>query len=310
MGGKMKLKVLLGLAIICLMVCSNSSVAVDFKCYSAPDTCQVCWDTTQTPATVKVLDLHACDTVRIGCPVCVNDLAVGDSFQVPIYLYNDAKIDAFSFPFRHYGRHLRFGWGGDNGLDCTDGTILTVSQQGGIQFTLDEGEPDTDTASALLGWVDWSASGKPILANTTGAAKLLGYLYLVLTPGVTNQVVRFDTAFFPPAGEWLACNDRSVLSGVMERPKFVTCRELASPPCDINLGDTPEYYSCGDVDGSGNINIADLVYIIDYIFRQGAPPQDALGGDVDCDLKVTIADVVYLINYVFRAGPKPCLGCE
>ena len=205
----MRFRVLLGLAIICLVAWSSTSATSISSRYSAPDTCQVCWDTTETPARLPVLDLHACDTVRIGCPICVNDLAVGDSFQVPIYLYNDAKLGALSLPFRHYGRHLRFGWGGDNGLDCTMARCLTAIQQGGLSITLMKEIQYEDTVSALLGWVDFSATGKPILANTTGNAKLLGYLYLVLTDTI-HQVVRFDTAFYPPAGQWVATNDRTV----------------------------------------------------------------------------------------------------
>jgi len=142
---------------------------------------------------------------------------------------------------------------------------------------------------------------------------------LVLTDTI-RQTIDFDSLFYPPAGRFvLICRDsiRDSISFLQIppfltaqlTPKFVMCREVASPPCDINLGDTPET-PCGDVDGSRNINIADAVYMVNYIFRSGAPPQDTMGGDVDCDLKVTIADVVYLINHIFRAGPKPCLGCE
>ena len=263
-----------------------------------------------------MLDLHACDTVRIGCPICVNDLAVGDSFQVPIYLYNDAKIGAFSFPFRHYGKNLRFGCADadDEPSTCEfnfDGaTVLTTSQKGGIQFILDEGAPDEDTVSCLLGWIDFSGT-KPIAVNTTGAAKLLGSFYLVLTEA-TDQVVRFDTAFYPPAGQWIAYNAPTVPNAPAEYPMFVMCRDF-TPPCDIAFGytpDTPECSSCGDVDESSENNIADAVYMVNYIFGHGTPPQDASGGDFDCDLRVTIADVVYFINYIFVGGPKPCLGCE
>jgi hypothetical protein len=87
-------------------------------------------------------------------------------------------------------------------------------------------------------------------------------------------------------------------------PQLVHC-----PDGDIVLGGTPDTL-CGDVDGSSHIDIADVVYMVNYIFRQGASPQDTRGGDVDCDLRVTIADVVYLVNHIFRAGPNPCNGCE
>jgi hypothetical protein len=245
-GGKMKLRVLFVFAAVCVVLMAAESFAT-VTCYSAPDTCEVCRDQT---GTITVLDLHACDTVRIGCPVCVNGLVPGDSFAIPIYLYNDAKLSSLSLPFRHYGTHLRFGFGGDGGVDPT-GSFLTTTQQAGLSLTLDEGDPpDEDTVSCLVGWIDLSGT-KPLAINTTGAAKLLGYLYWVQTPGITSEVVRFDTAFYPPAGEWIANNQVSVLSGVAEHPKFVICKSF-TPPCDIALpteevttGSLPQKFELG-----------------------------------------------------------------
>ncbi len=232
----MRSRFLFALVAVCALLMSAESFATE-TCYSATDTCQVCRNQS---GTITVLDLGVCDTVRIGCPVCINDLAVGDSFLVPIYFYNDKKISAFSLPFRHYGVGLRFGCADYDGDPSTcemnfDGaTVLTTTGKAGIQFTLDEGDPDTDTANVLIGWLDMSGS-KPIAANTTGQAKLLGSLYLVLADSrAHDQVVRFDTAFMAPAGEWIANNEVAILSGIMERPKFVICQNSGSP-CDIAL---------------------------------------------------------------------------
>ncbi len=62
----------------------------------------------------------------------------------------------------------------------------------------------------------------------------------------------------------------------------------------------------GDVDGDGSITIADVVFLINYIFLGGAAPYPISLGDVDCSGSINIADVVYLINYVFSHGPAPC----
>jgi hypothetical protein len=229
-GGKMRLKVLFVLVAACVVLMAAESFAAE-TCYSAPDTCQVCRD--NGSGAITRLDLGVCDTVRIGCPVCETGLVPGDSFMVPIYFYCDKKIASLSLPFRHYGTNLTYGFGGDAGIDFTGANLLTLSQQGNIQFTTDLGTPDKDTASCLVGWVDYSGT-HPIPANTTGAAKLLGYIYLVLAPGVTNQVVRFDTAFYPPAGEWLANNEIAIQSGIAEKPKFAICQHF-TPPCDIAL---------------------------------------------------------------------------
>jgi hypothetical protein len=65
----------------------------------------------------------------------------------------------------------------------------------------------------------------------------------------------------------------------------------------------------GDIDHSGNatIDISDLMYLIDYQFRDGPPPTCRYEGDVngDGDELIDIADLVYLIDYMFTDGPAP-----
>jgi len=61
----------------------------------------------------------------------------------------------------------------------------------------------------------------------------------------------------------------------------------------------------GDADGSGGVDIDDVVYLIAYIFSSGPPPNPYAAGDVDCSGFVDIDDVVYLIAYIFSSGPPP-----
>ena len=65
----------------------------------------------------------------------------------------------------------------------------------------------------------------------------------------------------------------------------------------------------GDVDHSGvePIDIADLVYLVDYMFNQGPPPPCWDDGDIDGSgiAPIDIADLVYLVDYMFNAGPPP-----
>jgi len=66
---------------------------------------------------------------------------------------------------------------------------------------------------------------------------------------------------------------------------------------------------CGDVSGDGVINSADVVYLIDYLFKDGTPPQCQpvnACAVVNLDSTVNSADIVYLINYLFKNGPHPC----
>jgi hypothetical protein len=72
----------------------------------------------------------------------------------------------------------------------------------------------------------------------------------------------------------------------------------------------PAAYLCGDADASGKINVADAVFVINYIFASGAAPDPLARFDNDCNAKVNVADIVYLINYIFASGPAPCASCK
>lgn len=65
-------------------------------------------------------------------------------------------------------------------------------------------------------------------------------------------------------------------------------------------------YICGDATDDGQVNVADAVYIINYVFRGGPAPTPLEAGDANCDSSINVADAVYTVNYVFRAGPAPC----
>ncbi len=63
----------------------------------------------------------------------------------------------------------------------------------------------------------------------------------------------------------------------------------------------------GDVNSDGVIDVGDVIYVINYLYRNGPAPNPSTIGDVNCDGVVEVGDVVYLINYLYRGGPSP--GC-
>jgi len=65
-------------------------------------------------------------------------------------------------------------------------------------------------------------------------------------------------------------------------------------------------YICGDANANGAVNVADAVYIVSYIFREGPLPTPFDAGDANCDGNVNVGDAVYIVNYIFREGPPPC----
>jgi hypothetical protein len=80
------------------------------------------------------------------------------------------------------------------------------------------------------------------------------------------------------------------------------------PPAD---GSSNYSYDClphlkGDVNCDDVTNSADIVFLINYLFKSGPAPDPLELGDVNCDEVVNSADVVYMINYLFKGGPAPC----
>jgi hypothetical protein len=65
-------------------------------------------------------------------------------------------------------------------------------------------------------------------------------------------------------------------------------------------------YLVGDANGDGQINLADAVYLVNYLFIGGPPPDPLEAGDANCDGEADLADAVYIINYLFIGGPPPC----
>jgi len=71
------------------------------------------------------------------------------------------------------------------------------------------------------------------------------------------------------------------------------------------IGDVCEYI-CGDANGDADVNVSDAVWIINYVFVNGAPPDPLESGDANCDGDVNVSDAVWIINFVFINGFDPC----
>jgi hypothetical protein len=78
---------------------------------------------------------------------------------------------------------------------------------------------------------------------------------------------------------------------------------VAISPCPVIM--------TGDVNLSGTLTSADIIYLVNYVFKSGPPPLPcAAAGDVNCSGTITSADIIYLVNHVFKSGPPHCDVCR
>jgi hypothetical protein len=64
-------------------------------------------------------------------------------------------------------------------------------------------------------------------------------------------------------------------------------------------------FVCGDINGTGNVDIADIVYLVAYFFKLGPQPDPLYCADTNGDSSVNVADIVYLVVFLFKHGPAP-----
>jgi len=81
---------------------------------------------------------------------------------------------------------------------------------------------------------------------------------------------------------------------------------------NINLYQKDSSYNdvlCGDANNDSLVNVGDVIYLINYVFK-GAPAPDPLcQGDANGDGEVNTGDPVYLITYIFNGGKPPVTTC-
>lgn len=65
----------------------------------------------------------------------------------------------------------------------------------------------------------------------------------------------------------------------------------------------------GNMDGIGAVNVADLTFAVDYLFKQGPNPPCPDECDVNMDTRMNVDDLSYLVNFLFKQGPDP-MNCE
>jgi len=107
---------------------------------------------------------------------------------------------------------------------------------------------------------------------------------------------------------WCLVQNDSVVGTAPDTVFLEALTVIAQDYCKADtLSFTVRTYLCGDANADGIIDIGDVVYLINYLYKDGLAPDPLEAGNVNCDGVIDLGDVVYLINYLYKNGLPP--GC-
>ncbi len=66
----------------------------------------------------------------------------------------------------------------------------------------------------------------------------------------------------------------------------------------------------GDCNSNIVVEAGDIVYLINYLFQHGSPPDPFCVGDVNGSGTIEVGDISTLISYLYRGGSPPLDGCH
>jgi len=176
--------------------------------------------------------------------------------------------------------------------------------------------------------------GGTVPAIPTGGPRLLTRVWLSRTvPSEILDTLTNRTAFIfvDQVATHFSTSDAQTIGRLDSTVVYDSIFCVNPPVCDtldtIQVTDTVFYFdttafvyirgartwgpSCilGDVNNSGTINSADIIYLVGYVFRGGPPPAcNPNGGDVTCNGRTDAADIILIVNHVFKGAPAPS-GC-
>ena len=129
---------------------------------------------------------------------------------------------------------------------------------------------------------------------------------ITLTTSTLPDSARFtDSLNGKGTFEWIPTAEQAGIDSVMFYASDGTMIDSERVVIEVYCCDLP-----GDANGSGKINMLDITYIINYLYKGGSPSPCRAEGDVDGNGITNMLDVMYLINYLYKYGPAPNCGSE
>jgi hypothetical protein len=260
---------------------------------------------------VKAANTIYVDIAKSGTTKAVDTLFSGGSYDFRVWIENDARLSSFRITLRNWitltasadadpNRGTYFTWenvGGYGPTGLNTGHACVTVQPGSRmdppsyvwdygagfrvwEYNMNETSPDT------LGFGGNAVSH----GLQPGPLQHMVTIHFKATTLALNIIYLWmDSAYISPGGGIIFVD----FGGNLIIPQFST-----HAPWKLTA-------KCGDANGDGTVDVADVVFLVKYVFKSGPAPKPVAVGDVNNDLDTNVADIVYLINYVFKFGPPP-----
>ncbi len=219
-----------------------------------------------------------------------------------IYYYNDAVNSRFIVSFEQ----IRYYTSPDGAGSLSFQAILYPNGQIVLQYgTMDAGTHNDGHNSFTIGLENED--------GTDGLTVVYNAAYIHDNMAIAFKAARWMSVL-PPGGsiEPFESQIITVNFDATDMEDGTYGGQVSIVTNDPELGDATipvslsiSSFVCGDANGSGDIDIADGVYLINYVFKGGAAPIPLAAGNSNGDADVNIADAVYIINFVFNSGAAP-----
>jgi hypothetical protein len=117
---------------------------------------------------------------------------------------------------------------------------------------------------------------------------------------ITSQI---DAGTQPPLEAHFGLGDASIVDTIRVEWPSGSIQMLADVA--VNQFLTITEILCGDVDGSEIVDILDIIFMIDWKFKDGQIPDSMEIVDVNADGAADILDIVHLIDWKFKDSSPP-----
>jgi hypothetical protein len=117
-----------------------------------------------------------------------------------------------------------------------------------------------------------------------------------------NRLMRDDSLSSGGRAVALTSDENYIVAGGVSRSFYEPSNSLL-----LKLTSSGQATLRGDLTGDEQVNIADVIYLVNYLFKGGSAPEHPLSADANCDGIVDLGDLIYIIDYLYKHGPTP--GC-